>query len=116
MDVSEANPIVVIVSPLLALMEDQIKEAEKLGVTAGQLGVHDERDILEGRFSLAFGSPESWLLNSKWRRMLTSSVYQQNIIGVVVDEVHVFSIMRQNISFTLFKVELNLLLFSISSV
>ncbi|KAL1268431.1 hypothetical protein QQF64_033794 [Cirrhinus molitorella] len=89
MDVSEANPIVVVISPLLALMEDQIKEAEKLGVTAGQLGVHDDRDILEGRFSLVFGSPESWLLNSKWRRMLTSSVYQQNIIGIVVDEVHV---------------------------
>ncbi len=38
----DAKPIVVVVSPLVALMEDQVKEAEKLGVCAGQLGVHDD--------------------------------------------------------------------------
>ncbi|KAG1927862.1 hypothetical protein F2P79_023976 [Pimephales promelas] len=42
--------------------EDQVKEAESLEVCAGQF-VHDDRDILDGRFSLVFGSPESWLLN-----------------------------------------------------
>ena len=36
-------------------MEDQIKEAEQLGVRAGQLGVHDDCDILDGNFSLVFG-------------------------------------------------------------
>lgn len=85
---TELNPIVVVVSPLLALMEDQIMEAGKLGVSAAQLGVHEEQDILDGRFSLVFGSPESWLLNSKWRRMLSSAAYRDNILGVVVDEVH----------------------------
>ncbi|CAL8370684.1 unnamed protein product [Boreogadus saida] len=72
-------------------MEDQVKEAEQLGVRAGQLGVHDDRDILDGSFSLVFGSPESWLLNNKWRRMLASTIYQDNLIGIVVDEVHVRS-------------------------
>nr|XP_055036892.1 ATP-dependent DNA helicase RecQ-like [Misgurnus anguillicaudatus] len=86
---SGAKPIVVVVSPLVALLEDQVKEAEKLGVRAGQLGVHDDRDILEGRLSLVFGSPESWLLNNKWRRMLASTVYHDNLVGIVVDEVHV---------------------------
>ena len=86
---SDAKPIVVVVSPLVALMEDQVKEAEKLGVRAGQLGVHDDREILDGRLSLVFGSPESWLLNNKWRRMLASTIYQDNLIGIVVDEVHV---------------------------
>ena len=56
-------------------------------MSAAQLGVHE--DILDGRFSLVFGSPESWLLNPKWRRMLTSSAtYKDNILGIVVDEVH----------------------------
>ena len=84
-----ANPIVVVVSPLVALMEDQVKEAEQLGVRAGQLGVHDDCDILDGNFSLLFCSPESWLLNNTWRRMLASSIYQEILIGIVVDEVHV---------------------------
>ena len=85
----DAKPIVIVVSPLVALMEDQVKEAEQLGVHAGQLGVHDDRDILDGSLSLVFGSPESWLLNNKWRRMLASTIYQDNLIGIVVDEVHV---------------------------
>ena len=41
-----------------------MKEAERLEVCAGQLGVHNDRDILD--FSLVFavfGSPESWMLN-----------------------------------------------------
>lgn len=85
---TEVNPIVVIVSPLLALMEDQIKEAAKLGVSAAQLGVHEDQAIMEGRFSLVFGSPECWIQTRKWRQMLSSAVYKDNIIGVVVDEVH----------------------------
>ena len=57
---------------------------EELGVSAAQLGVHEDQDILDGRFSLVFGSPESWLLNPKWRRMLTSSAtYKDNILGIV---------------------------------
>ncbi len=31
------NPLVVVVSPLLALMDDQLQEAEKLGLKAAQL-------------------------------------------------------------------------------
>ncbi|KAI8511020.1 hypothetical protein Bbelb_119360 [Branchiostoma belcheri] len=60
------SPIVIVVSPLVALMEDQIKEASKFGVSAAQLGKSDE-EILSGKAELVFGSPESWLLNEKWR-------------------------------------------------
>ncbi|CAB1432143.1 unnamed protein product [Pleuronectes platessa] len=82
------NPVVIVVSPLVALMEDQVKEATEMGITAMQLGVHDEVDITSGRCQLLFGSPESWLLNKKWRDMLGSDVFQANVMGIVVDEVH----------------------------
>ena len=82
------NPVVIVVSSLFALMEDQVKEATEMGITAMQLGVHDEVEIISGRCQLLFGSPESWLLNNKWRDMLGSEVFQANIIGIVVDEVH----------------------------
>ena len=70
-------------------MEDQIKEAGKLGVSAMQLGGLNDTDILHGRFQLVFGSPESWLLTKTWRNMLSSEVYRENLLGIVVDEVHV---------------------------
>ncbi len=65
--------IIVIVSPLVALVDYQVKEASKLGLCATQLGVHNDREIMEGNFSLNFGSPESWILNPKWEAMLASA-------------------------------------------
>ncbi len=73
--------------PIDALIDDQIKEAWKQSVTAMQLG--DNADIFHGRCQLVFGSSESWLLNKKWRNMLSSEVYHQNLVGIFVDEVHV---------------------------
>ncbi len=46
-----------IVSPLVALMDDQVKEVAKLGLCAAQLGMHNDREIMEGNFSLIFGIP-----------------------------------------------------------
>ncbi len=50
------------------------------------LGVHNDPEIMEGKFSLIFGSPESWILNPKWRAMLSSTLYQHNLVAIVVDE------------------------------
>ena len=75
-------------NPVVALMEDQVKEATEMGITVMQLGVHDDVDITSGRCQLLFGSPECWLLNKKWRNMLGSDVFQANVMGIVVDEVH----------------------------
>ena len=55
---TKPNPILIVVSPLVALIADQIKEATKLGLKALQLSnnaAHD--DIIHGRCQLVFGSP-----------------------------------------------------------
>ena len=82
------NPLVVVVSPLLALMEDQIREATSMGLTAFQLGVHDDAEILNGHPQIIFGSPEQWVMKKKWRGMFSSDVFKDNLMGIVVDEVH----------------------------
>ena len=82
------NPLLIVVAPLSALMQEQIREANRLGLTAFRLGVDAESDILSGRGQLIFGSPEQWLLNKKWRDMLISDAFKDNIMGMVVDEVH----------------------------
>ncbi|XP_063076479.1 ATP-dependent DNA helicase Q1-like [Engraulis encrasicolus] len=84
----QQEPIIAVVSPLIALIQDQIREAERLGVSAAQLGGENDSDILNGHFQLVFGSPESWL-KEKWLTMLGSTVYRTNLVGIVVDEVHV---------------------------
>uniref|UniRef100_A0A8C6LNV6 Helicase ATP-binding domain-containing protein n=1 Tax=Nothobranchius furzeri TaxID=105023 RepID=A0A8C6LNV6_NOTFU len=81
------NPLVVIVSLLIALMEDQVKEANKLGLTAMQFGVHTLKDIRKANCQLIFGSPEAWLMQSKWRKMLSTKAFRDNLLGIVVDEV-----------------------------
>ncbi|KAK7912488.1 hypothetical protein WMY93_012699 [Mugilogobius chulae] len=82
---TNSNPVVVVVSPLVALMEQQVKEASKLGVTAMQLGVNSEEEIVSASPMLLFGSPESWILNEKWRNLLSTT---KDLLGIVVDEVH----------------------------
>lgn len=62
--------------PLLVTpMEELIREATKLAITALQLGVNSEAKICSGCCQLSFGSPESWQLNNKWQDMLVSTVF-----------------------------------------
>uniref|UniRef100_A0A8C6SGT9 DNA 3'-5' helicase n=1 Tax=Neogobius melanostomus TaxID=47308 RepID=A0A8C6SGT9_9GOBI len=53
------NPVVAVVSPLIALMEDQIKEAAELGISATQLGPVEENAIKSCRYQVLLGSPEA---------------------------------------------------------
>ena len=49
----------------------------------------DERGILAGKYSIVFANPESLIMNAKWREMLSTEIYQNNLFGVVTDEAHV---------------------------
>ncbi|CAL8267566.1 unnamed protein product [Merluccius merluccius] len=68
-------------------MEDQVREATALGISACQLDSDNEELLKRGSFNIVFGSPESWL-SGKWRDMLANEVYKDNLLGIVVDEVH----------------------------
>ncbi|CAH1232996.1 MYO5B [Branchiostoma lanceolatum] len=74
-----------------ALIDDQVQAARQLGLTAVSLSdasAEELRGAVKGKFQLVFGNPETWVLSSKWRDMLRSDVYQDNLIGIVVDEAH----------------------------
>ena len=82
--------IAVIVSPLIALMKDQVASLKRSGVTALYIGeTTAEEDVLmkEGRYSLLFSSPEG-ILSARGTRLLTSAVYRNNVCGIFVDESH----------------------------
>ena len=63
------------------------------GVIAEYVGkAQSDRDavraVLEGKIQLLFISPESILLNPRYRSMLLSKQYKENLIALVIDEAH----------------------------
>ena len=86
------NPVLIVISPLLALMQDQVKKLSTLGFTAAFVGPEQEllvlKDIEQRIFTFVYISPESTLSTERWRNMLQSEIYQDNLIGIAVDEVH----------------------------
>ena len=65
--------IVVVVSPLISLMEDQVKQVQDNGMRTFNLSSQADIDwsrIEKGEYSIVFRSPEAWLMNDRWRTML----------------------------------------------
>ena len=84
--------IVVVISPLRALMLDQAhgfssKGVESVYVADGEAGNTYEA-VTRGRVSLIFMSPESLMGCCKWREMFRSPIYQRNLVGLIIDEAH----------------------------
>ena len=80
------------VGVLLSLLAFKVRAMSERNVRAVYTGKVDndtevETDILTGKYQLVFMSPEALLGNDKWRDMLVSSVYQQNLVGLV-DKAH----------------------------
>ena len=81
--------IVIVVSPLTALMADQVDVFKRKGVSA----VSVTRDtnpagILRGDYQLVFISPEQLLKKKCYRMMGRSPEYCDNLVALVIDEAH----------------------------
>ena len=72
------SSIVVVVSPLIALMKDQVRAMTKKGVTAAFVGdccsESEVSRVCEGSYQLVYMSPEALLTDDVWRDMLLSSL------------------------------------------
>ena len=83
--------IILVVSPLIALMNDQVDSINAMGITAVKISSSNTLDVTsktkKGQFQIVFISPEH-LVALEWRNMLASSVYRSNFVGFVVDEAH----------------------------
>lgn len=84
------NPILLIICPLNSLIDSHVRELKKRGLRATSLSDEDdEQEILNGKFTFVFCNPESIIRSEKWRAMVTSDIYQTNLLGFVTDEAHV---------------------------
>ena len=84
------SPIMIVVCPLNALIDCHM-ELKRRGISCTCLpGDDGDKDGAHaGRHSFIFANPEALILNEKWRQMLQSTVYQENLFGIVADEAHV---------------------------
>ena len=74
--------IVVVISPLIALMKDQVATFLSRGVSAGDCDINTSQKM---EYQLIFFSPEAILCRRKWRKMLLTELYQERL---VIDEAH----------------------------
>ena len=83
----------IVVSPLVSLVKDQVSLLLSLGISATSLNNEaseaDKRKVESGQYSIVYGSPESWLGDTRWRKMLTGETYKNSVRVVAVDEAHV---------------------------
>ena len=73
----ETESIAVVVSPLIALMKDQVMGMTRRNVSAVYVGEVEEGSdtflrICAGKYQIVFMSPEALLTDVKWRDMLQS--------------------------------------------
>ncbi len=95
--------IAIVVSPLTALMIDQVEKMKELGQSAAiiQAKITEADDeirfevqgdsvdnVLCGRVGILFAHPETLVSGKSCRKMLLSDVYQKNVVCVVADEAH----------------------------
>ena len=108
----ENNPIVIVVSPLNALMSDQISRLNLSGIRSSALAVKEgsekregdseetmvgvdvdfhlceEDKLRNGRYHIVFTHPEAFISTKYGRELLMTKIYEDNVVTIVVDEAH----------------------------
>lgn len=76
----EGKSIVIVISPLVSLMEDQVRFLKSIGIMA-EFICDDQKDedakkmVEQGKCQIVYGSPEAFLSSKRWRAMLSSEIY-----------------------------------------
>jgi len=84
--------VLMVISPLKSLMKDQVVSLGNLGIPAVAINNKTDSEILQqvvnGTYSLVFGSPECFLSTSYWRGVFEDPGFKDILIGVAVYEAH----------------------------
>ena len=89
--------VVIVVSPLVSLMVDQVSSLQSHGISAailsGNSGVDkkylvNERDVKTGRYRFLYSCPEAIAAGEKWKQLLLEPPLSDTVVAVAVDEAH----------------------------
>ena len=89
--------MVLVVTPLVAIMKDQLEEMNRLGLKAFGIGLGDEwseRDLLSSTsdvdIDIVYGSTEGWC-SPEWSKALKNGILGKQTVCLVVAEAHAVS-------------------------
>ena len=96
------SPVVIVVSPLNALIKDQIRRLREGNVKATVLNVTKKNsgdleldssdanpsELRQAKYEIVFAHPEAFLSCKKGIEILQSEPYQRNVCAIVIDEAH----------------------------
>ena len=91
---TENTSIVVVVSPLIALMKDQIATFTAKRIRTVYVSDREDctgatrRSMRKGEYQVVYVSPEAWFGTLEMRTMLSTELYRDNLVGIIVDEAH----------------------------
>ena len=92
-----SNSVVIVVSPLISLMLDQVRSLRSRSVRAAIMssGSKIDKEFLVTdedirKCSLLFCAPEA-IDTSKWRNMIAKPEFSSRVVAIVVDEAHCVS-------------------------
>ena len=87
----DAVSTIIVVSPLVAIMKDQVDQLKKIGVSATAIGIDeddmDQEAAKNGKCEIVYGSPESWL-SKVWRKQLQEGQLGMQTVAIAINEVH----------------------------
>ena len=92
------SSVVLVVSPLVALMIDQVQSLRTRGVACAIMSDHEgvEKCLLAsetdfGDYHLLFCAPEAVILVERWRQLICESPLHSRIVAIAIDEAHCVS-------------------------
>ena len=86
------SPVVVVVSPLISLMHDQVSKLVAKGVKAmfisGEKSDDAFTDVVEVRVTHVYGSPEAFVGNKTWRSLFVDDRVSGRVVALAIDEAY----------------------------
>ncbi|KAF8119134.1 P-loop containing nucleoside triphosphate hydrolase protein, partial [Boletus edulis] len=87
------DSIIVVISPLNALEDDQVSRCRKMGLKA--IAVHHNtisralcEELCQLKYQIIYTSPEMVLENPSFKMVLCAPGFHSHLIGIVIDEAH----------------------------
>ena len=77
---------IVVVTPLIAIMKDQVEHLNKIGVSAAMMGEDVNEAVKSGSCGIVHCSPKSWL-SKEWTKGLQKGKLGKQVAAIAVDEV-----------------------------
>ena len=90
---TDGTSIIIVISPLTSLMDDQVESCVSRGIKAIAVTREEESkkkyaSVVNGFYQIVYMSPEMIIGTRKWQATLQDDEYQSRLCGVVIDEAH----------------------------